>query len=47
MLTQFNTETPLMKLLTGMEIVLQKLDEWDVYSSKNLNSCEEQTNEIK
>lgn len=44
MLTQFSAQiTPLMKLLTGMELLLGKLDEWDAYSSKRLNSCEDQT----
>lgn len=36
-----------MKLLTGMELLLGKLDEWDAYASKKLNSCDEQTNAIK
>jgi len=30
-------------MLTGMELLLEKLDEWDAYSSKRLNSCHEQT----
>lgn len=41
MLISFNTYTPLMKMLTGMELLLEKLDEWDAYSSKRLNSCHE------
>ena len=36
-----------MKLLTGMELLLEKLDEWDAYSSKKLNSCHEETQHIK
>ena len=36
-----------MKMLTGMELLLEKLDEWDAYSSKRLNSCHEQTQSIK
>lgn len=48
MLISFNTQkTPLMKMLTGMELLLEKLDEWDAYSSKRLNSCHEQTQSIK
>ena len=39
-LTTFNlNNTPLMKLLTGLELILNKLDEWEIYASKNLNSC--------
>ena len=34
-------------MLTGMELLLEKLDEWDAYSSKRLNSCHEQTQSIK
>ena len=32
--------TPLMKALTGLELILQKLGEWEVYASKQFNSCE-------
>lgn len=32
--------TPLMKLLTGIELILNKLEEWEVYAAKSLNSCE-------
>ena len=48
MLTTFNTQTtPLMKLLTGMELLLEKLGEWDSYSSRKLNSCHDETQHIK
>ena len=44
MLTSFSAKTtPLMKLLTGLELLLNKLDEWEVYASKSINSC---TNEM-
>jgi hypothetical protein len=44
MLTNFSPKTaPLMKLLTGLELLLNKLEEWEVYASKSLNSC---TNEM-
>ena len=44
MLTTFGPKaTPLMKLLTGLELLLNKLEEWEVYASKSLNSC---TNEM-
>jgi len=33
-----------MKMLTGMELLLEKLDEWQSYASKKLNSCEEEMN---
>lgn len=40
MLTTFPPKTtPLMKLLTGLELLLNKLEEWEVYASKSLNSC--------
>jgi hypothetical protein len=43
MLTSFNAEsTPLMKVLTCIEFLLQKLEEWEnTYASKRLNSVEE------
>jgi len=48
MMTSFNTKsTPLMKMLTGMELLLEKLDEWQAYASKNLNSCHDEMNTIK
>jgi midasin (ATPase involved in ribosome maturation) len=43
MLTLFSVKkTPLMKILTGLEMVINKLDEWEIYASKNINSCDEQ-----
>jgi midasin len=43
MMVTFNTKTtPLMKMLTGMELLLEKLDEWEAYASKRLNSCQEE-----
>jgi midasin len=40
MLTKFSPKTaPLMKILTGLELLLNKLEEWEVYASKSLNSC--------
>jgi midasin len=48
MMVTFNTKsTPLMKLLTGMEMLLEKLDEWEAYASKKLNSCQDEVNLIK
>jgi midasin len=48
MMTSFNTKsTPLMKILTGVELLLEKLDEWQPYASKNLNSCHEEITSIK
>lgn len=32
-----------MKVLTGLEIILNKLEEWEHYASKSINSC---TNEM-
>lgn len=47
-LTTFNLKkTPLMKLLTGLELILNKLDEWEIYASKSLNSCENEIILIK
>jgi midasin len=37
-----------MKVLTGLELVLQKLEEWEVYASKRVgNSCEEEMRGLK
>ena len=48
MMTNFNTKTtPLMKMLTGLELLLEKLEEWQAYASKRLNSCLEEMNSIK
>lgn len=48
MMTTFNTKsTPLMKMLTGMELLLEKLDEWQAYASKKLNSCHEEIMTLK
>jgi midasin (ATPase involved in ribosome maturation) len=48
MMVSFNTKvTPLMKMLTGMELLLEKLDEWQAYASKNLNSCHEEIMLVK
>ena len=43
MMVTFNTKTtPLMKMLTGMELLLEKMDEWEAYASKKLNSFEDE-----
>lgn len=49
MLACFNIEvTPLMKLLTCMEFLLSKLEEWEnTYASKRLNSVENEINSLK
>jgi len=48
MMVTFNTKTtPLMKMLTGMELLLEKMDEWECYASKRLNSCQDEINTIK
>lgn len=48
MMTTFNSKTtPLMKMLTGMELLLEKLDEWQSYASKKLNSCHDEINTLK
>lgn len=49
MLTTLNAErTPLMKLLTSLEFLLTKLEEWEnTYASKRLNSVEEHINTLK
>lgn len=40
--------SPLMKILTGLELLLNKLEEWEVYASKRVgNSCEEEMNVVK
>ena len=40
--------TPLMKLLTSMEFLLSKLEEWEsTYASKRLNSVETEINTLK
>ena len=31
--------TPLMKILTGLELLLNKLEEWEIYAARNINSC--------
>jgi hypothetical protein len=37
--------TPIMKILTGIELVLNKLEEWEYYASKQMNnSCEDHMN---
>jgi midasin (ATPase involved in ribosome maturation) len=36
-----------MKVLSGLEHVLNKLEEWEVYASKSLNSCTEEITLIK
>lgn len=48
-LTCFNAEsTPLMKVLTSLEFLLSKLDEWEkTYASKRLNSVQENIDAIK
>jgi len=48
MMTTFNSKsTPLMKMLTGMELLLEKLDEWQAYASKRINSCHEEITTFK
>ena len=48
-ITCFNAEqTPLMKLLTTIEYLLAKLEEWEsTYASKRLNSVEAEINQLK
>jgi len=48
-LTVFNAQnTPLMKLLTGLELLLEKLGEWEnTYASKRLNSVDPQITSLK
>jgi hypothetical protein len=36
-----------MKILTGLELVLNKLEEWEVYASKSLNSCHNEMTLLK
>lgn len=39
---------PLMKVLTGLELLLNKLEEWEVYASKRVgNSCDEEMTVVK
>ena len=49
MLTCFNAEsTPVMKVLTSIEFLLTKLEEWEnTYASKRLNSIETEINQLK
>ena len=48
MMVTFNTSTtPLQKMLTGMELLLEKLDEWESYASKKLNSCQDEIKCLK
>lgn len=48
MLTSFSPKTaPLMKLLTGLELLLNKLEEWEVYASRSLNSCDPEMTLLK
>jgi midasin len=48
MLTTFSPKSaPLMKILTGLELVLNKLEEWEVYASKSLNSCQNEMTLLK
>ena len=47
-LTNFSPKgAPLMKILTGLELVLNKLEEWEVYASKSLNSCQAEMTLLK
>lgn len=49
MLSCFNVEvTPLMKILTCMDFLMSKLEEWEgTYASKRLNSVETEINALK
>jgi midasin len=48
MMCSFNPAvTPLMKILTGLELMLNKLEEWEVCASKKLNSTSEQMVSLK
>ena len=48
MLVSFSPKNaPLMKLLTGLELILNKLEEWEVYASKSLNSCDSEMTLLK
>jgi len=40
-------DVPLMKLLTGLELLLNKLAEWEVYASRSLNSCDAEMTLLK
>ena len=47
-LTNFSPKTaPIMKILTGLELILNKLEEWEVYASKSINSCSLEMNLVK
>ena len=39
--------TPVMKILTGLELILNKLEEWEVYASKSLNSTDHEMTLLK
>lgn len=39
--------TPVQKMLTGLELILNKLEEWEVYASKSINSTENEMNLFK
>lgn len=42
MLVSFSPKNaPLMKILTGLELLLNKLEEWEVYACRSINSCDE------
>jgi len=49
MLSCFNVEaTPIMKILTCLEFLLSKLDEWEnTYASKRLNSVQTEIDALK
>jgi hypothetical protein len=35
-------KTPLMKVLTGIELIINKVKEWEIYASRTMNnSCED------
>lgn len=40
-------KTPLMKFLTGFELILLKLQEWELIASKRINSVEKELLPIK
>jgi midasin (ATPase involved in ribosome maturation) len=43
MLTDFSPKrTPIMKILTGLELILNKLEEWEIYASRSINSTQTQ-----
>ena len=45
--TVYPHETPLMKILTGLELVLNKLEEWEIYACKSINSCDNEMTLLK